>query len=166
MKKIMNFLRNKDFSSKTSLYIVLFVFASVVALLLIGLNSLINNKSNLENVEEVDQSKVVTDTMKCSTFKFDFDGHKYVKFKTEGNEHIIHDPACKCIANKLNNITTVIVNNEKKSAQEVNEKLNKMETQIKNFSVELEKKPKIIYVYKATPAPKPQAKPKPAPKKK
>ena len=166
MKKIMNFLRNKDFSSKTSLYIVLFVFASVVALLLIGLNSLFNNKSNLENVEEVDQSKVVTDTMKCSTFKFDFDGHKYVKFKTEGNEHIIHDPACKCIANKLNNITTVIVNNEKKSAQEVNEKLNKMETQIKNFSVELEKKPKIIYVYKATPAPKPQAKPKPAPKKK
>ena len=165
MKKIMNFLRNKDFSSKTSLYIVLFVFASVVALLLIGLNSLFNNKSNLENVEEVDQSKVVTDTMKCSTFKFDFDGHKYVKFKTEGNEHIIHDPACKCIANKLNNITTVIVNNEKKSAQEVNEKLNKMETQIKNFSVELEKKPKIIYVYKATPAPKPQAKPKPAPKK-
>ena len=162
----MNFLRNKDFSSKTSLYIVLFVFASVVALLLIGLNSLINNKSNLENVEEVDQSKVVTDTMKCSTFKFGFDGHKYVKFKTEGNEHIIHDPACKCIANKLNNITTVIINNEKKSTQEINEKLNKMETQIKNFSVELEKKPKIIYVYKATPAPKPQAKPKPAPKKK
>lgn len=162
----MNFLRNKDFSSKTSLYIVLFVFASVVALLLIGLNSLINNKSNLENVEEVDQSKVVTDTMKCSTFKFYFDGHKYVKFKTEGNEHIIHDPACKCIANKLNNITTVIINNEKKSTQEINEKLNKMETQIKNFSVELEKKPKIIYVYKATPAPKPQAKPKPAPKKK
>ena len=166
MKKIMNFFRNKDFSSKTSLYIVLFVFASVVALLLIGLNSLFNNKSNLENVEEVDQSKVVTDTMKCSTFKFDFDGHKYIKFKTEGNEHIIHDPACKCIANKLNNITTVIINNEKKSTQEINEKLNKMETQIKNFSVELEKKPKIIYVYKATPAPKPQAKPKPAPKKK
>ena len=162
----MNFIRNKDFSSKTSLYIVLFVFASVVALLLIGLNSLINNKSNLENVEEVDQSKVVTDTMKCLTFKFDFDGHKYIKFKTEGNEHIIHDPACKCIANKLNNITTVIINNEKKSTQEINEKLNKMETQIKNFSVELEKKPKIIYVYKATPAPKPQAKPKPAPKKK
>lgn len=161
----MNFLRNKDFSSKTSLYIVLFVFASVVALLLIGLNSLFNNKSNLENVEEVDQSKVVTDTMKCSTFKFDFDGHKYVKFKTEGNEHIIHDPACKCIANKLNNITTVIINNEKKSTQAVNEKLNKMETQIKNFGVELEKKPKIIYVCKSTPAPKPQAKPKPAPKK-
>lgn len=166
MKKIVNFFRNKDFSSKTSLYIVLFIFASVVALLLIGLNSLFNNKSNLENIEEVDQSKVVTDTMKCSTFKFEFDGHNYIKFKTEGSEHIIHDPACKCIANKLNNITTVIINNEKKSTQEINEKLNKMETQIKNFSVELEKKPKIIYVYKATPAPKPQAKPKPAPKKK
>ena len=123
-----------------------------------------------------DPNAVVTDTIKCSTFKFEFDNHKYVKFKTDKNEHIIHDPACKCIANKLNNITTVIVNNDNKHSKEVDAKLTKMEAQVKNFSVELEKKPKVIYVTKQAPSkptatmkktvvPNKPAPHKPAPKK-
>lgn len=115
------------------------------------------NKKQTTQVE-VTPSTVVTDTIKCSTFKFEFDNHDYIKFKTADGEHIIHDPACKCVSNKLNNITTVIVNNEKKTSQELNEKLNRMSVQIKNLQVELSKKPQVIYVSKPTPA-KPQAKP-------
>lgn len=155
----MKFFHNMDFSDKKSLYIVLIVFASVVTLLSISLNYLTNNKSNVENIEVVDQSKVVTDTIKCSTFKFEFDGHDYVKFKTADGEHIIHDPVCKCISKKLNNITTVIVNNEKKANEELNEKLDKMAVQLKNLKEEVDKKPQIIYISKPTPT-KPQAKPK------
>lgn len=155
----MKFFHNMDFSDKKSLYIVLIVFASVVTLLSISLNYLTNNKSNVENIEVVDQSKVVTDTIKCSTFKFEFDGHDYVKFKTADGEHIIHDPACKCISKKLNNITTVITNNEKKTNEELNEKLDKMAVQLKNLKEEVDKKPQIIYISKPTPT-KPQAKPK------
>lgn len=153
----MKFFHNMDFSDKKSLYIVLIVFASVVTLLSISLNYLTNNKSNVENIEVVDQSKVVTDTIKCSTFKFEFDGHDYVKFKTADGEHIIHDPACKCISKKLNNITTVITNNEKKTNEELNEKLDKMAVQLKNLKEEVDKKPQIIYISKPTPA-KPQVK--------
>lgn len=109
---------------------------------------------------EVTPSTVVTDTIKCSTFKFEFDGHDYVKFKTADGEHIIHDPACKCISKKLNNITTVITNNEKKANEELNEKLDKMSVQLKNLKEELDKKPQIIYVSRPAPA-KPQVKPKP-----
>ena len=155
----MKFFHNMDFSDKKSLYIVLIVFASVVTLLSISLNYLTNNKSNVENIEVVDQSKVVTDTIKCSTFKFEFDGHDYVKFKTADGEHIIHDPACKCISKKLNNITTVITNNEKKTNEELNEKLDKMAVQLKNLKEEVDKKPQIIYISKPIPT-KPQAKPK------
>lgn len=153
----MKFFHNMDFSDKKSLYIVLIVFASVVTLLSISLNYLTNNKSNAENIEVVDQSKVVTDTIKCSTFKFEFDGHDYVKFKTADGEHIIHDPACKCISKKLNNITTVITNNEKKTNEELNEKLDKMAVQLKNLKEEVDKKPQIIYISKPTLA-KPQVK--------
>ena len=106
---------------------------------------------------EVTPSTIVTDTIKCSTFKFEFDGHDYIKFKTADGEHIIHDPACKCISKKLNNITTVIVNNEKKTNEDLNEKLDKMAVQLKNLKEEVDKKPQIIYVSKPTPA-KPQVK--------
>ena len=168
--KIVDFLTNKKIGDKTLFCVGLLIFGCFIALCAVILNGLINNNSKLENVEGLNQSTVVTDTIKCSTFKFEFDNHDYIKFKTEGNEHIIHDPACKCVSKKLNNITTVIVNNDKKMTQEVNERLNRIEAQIKHFSVELEKKPKVIYVSKSTPTPKPQAKPnnqaKPAPKKK
>ena len=114
---------------------------------------------------EVTPSTVVTDTIKCSTFKFEFDGHDYIKFKTADGEHIIHDPACKCISKKLNNITTVITNNEKKANEELNEKLDKMAVQLKNLKEEVDKKPQIIYISKPTPA-KPQVKVKKVVKKK
>lgn len=161
--KFVDFLANKKIGDKTLFGVGLLIFGCFIALCVVILNGLINNNSKLENVEGLNQSTVVTDTIKCSTFKFEFDNHNYIKFKTEGSEHIIHDPACKCIANKLNNITTVIVNNNNKNGNAVNERLNKMEAQIKKFSVELDKKPQIIYMSKPTPAQKPHA--KPAPKK-
>lgn len=115
------------------------------------------NIGKLTTQIEVTPSTVVTDTIKCSTFKFEFDGHDYIKFKTADGEHIIHDPACKCISKKLNNITTVITNNEKKANEELNEKLDKMAVQLKNLKEELDKKPQIIYVSRPAPA-KPQVK--------
>jgi lipoprotein len=168
--KIVDYLNSKKIGDKTLFGIGLLIFGCFIALCVVILNGFINNNSKLENVEGLNQSTVVTDTIKCSTFKFEFDNHDYIKFKTEGSEHIIHDPACTCLSKKLNNITTVIVNNDIKNGNAVNERLNRMEAQIKKFSVELEKKPKVIYVSKPTPTPKPQAKQnnqaKPAPKKK
>ena len=168
--KIVDFLNNKKIGDKTLFGIGLLIFGCFIALCVVILNGFINNNTKLENVEGLNQSTVVTDTIKCSTFKFEFDNHDYIKFKTEGSEHIIHDPACTCLSKKLNNITTVIVNNNNKNGNAFTERLNRMEKHIKKFSAELAKKPKVIYVYKSTPTPKPQAKPnnqaKPVPKKK
>ncbi len=167
--KIVNFLNNKKIGDKTLFGIGLLIFGCFIALCVVILNGFINNNTKLENVEGLNQSTVVTDTIKCSTFKFEFDNHDYIKFKTEGSEHIIHDPACTCLSKKLNNITTVIVNNEKQVSNELNEKLNKMTTQIKALQVELSKKPEIVYVSRPTsskPQPKPNNKPKYVVKKK
>lgn len=167
--KIVDFLNNKKIGDKTLFGIGLLIFGCFIALCVVILNGFINNNTKLENVEGLNQSTVVTDTIKCSTFKFEFDNHDYIKFKTEGSEHIIHDPACTCLSKKLNNITTVIVNNEKQVSNELNEKLNKMTTQIKALQVELSKKPEIVYVSRPTsskPQPKPNNKPKSVVKKK
>lgn len=149
-EKLLNTLLN---GSAKFVGIGLGLFVVVIAILVFAKI----NKQQTTQIE-VAPSTVVTDTIKCSTFKFEFDNHDYIKFKTTDGEHIIHDPACKCVSTKLNNITTVIVNNEKKTSQELNEKLNKMSVQIKNLQVELSKKPQVIYVSKPAPA-KPQAKP-------
>ena len=135
---------------------ILALFGTVVIIIGVLVYSFFTSNGNIQ--VEVNPTTQVTDTIKCSTFKFKFDNHDYIKFKTADGEHIIHDPACKCVSNKLNNITTVIVNNEKKTSQELNEKLNRMSVQIKNLQVELSKKPQVIYVSKPAPA-KPQAKP-------
>lgn len=148
-EKLLNILLN---GSAKFIGIGLGLFVVVIAILVFAKI----NKQQTTQIE-VAPSTVVTDTIKCSTFKFEFDNHDYIKFKTADGEHIIHDPACKCISNKLNNITTVIVNNEKKTSQELNEKLNKMSVQIKNLQAEVAKKPQVIYVSKPAPA-KPQAK--------
>lgn len=167
--KIVDYLNSKKIGDKTLFGIGLLIFGCFIALCVVILNGFINNNTKLENVEGLNQSTVVTDTIKCSTFKFEFDNHDYIKFKTEGSEHIIHDPACTCLSKKLNNITTVIVNNEKQVSNELNEKLNKMTTQIKALQVELSKKPEIVYVSRPTPSkpqPKPNNKPKSVVKKK
>lgn len=149
-EKLLNILLN---GSTKFVGIGLGLFVVVIAILVFAKI----NKQQTTQIE-VAPSTVVTDTIKCSTFKFEFDNHDYIKFKTADGEHIIHDPACKCVSSKLNNITTVIVNNEKKISQELNEKLNKMSVQIKNLQAEVAKKPQVIYVSKPAPA-KPQAKP-------
>lgn len=149
-EKLLNILLN---GSAKFVGIGLGLFVVVIAILVFAKI----NKQQTTQIE-VAPSTVVTDTIKCSTFKFEFDNHDYIKFKTADGEHIIHDPACKCVSTKLNNITTVIVNNEKKTSQELNEKLNRMSVQIKNLQAEVAKKPQVIYVSKPAPA-KPQAKP-------
>lgn len=148
-KKIINFL-------KSPLMQAIYVGIGLLLLIFIFYTNIGKQTTQIE----VTPSTVVTDTIKCSTFKFEFDGHDYVKFKTTDGEHIIHDPACKCISKKLNNITTVITNNEKKTNEDLNEKLDKMAVQLKNLKEEVDKKPQIIYVSRPTSA-KPQAKPKP-----
>lgn len=148
-EKLLNILLN---GSAKFVGIGLGLFVVVIAILVFAKI----NKQQTTQIE-VAPSTVVTDTIKCSTFKFEFDNHDYIKFKTADGEHIIHDPACKCVSTKLNNITTVIVNNEKKTSQELNEKLNRMSVQIKNLQAEIAKKPQVIYVSKPAPA-KPQTK--------
>lgn len=150
-EKLLNILLN---GSAKFVGVGLVLFIMIIAILVFAKI----NKQQTTTQVEVTPSTVVTDTIKCSTFKFEFDGHDYVKFKTADGEHIIHDPACKCVSTKLNNITTVIVNNEKKTSQELNEKLNRMSVQIKNLQTEVAKRPQVIYVTKPAPV-KPQTKP-------
>lgn len=109
--------------------------------------------TNTQNIEvEPDPNATVTDTIKCSTFKFKFDNHGYIKFKSPEGNYIIHDPSCGCMSKRLNNITTVITNNDNKHLKDITTQLNAMQGQLKNLKEELDKKPKVIYITKPAPA--------------
>lgn len=128
-----------------SVTIALFVLVVVVCVVLF-------NTGNQNTQVETDPNTVVTDTIKCSTFKFKFDNHGYIKFKSPEGNYIIHDPSCTCMSKRLNNITTVITNNDNKHRKDIDVKLNAMQGQLKNLKEELDKKPKVIYVTKPAPA--------------
>lgn len=111
-----------------------------------------NNNSTVVTNDKVEN----IDTIKCATYKFEFDGHKYIKFKTSnGEEYYIHDPKCRCQSNKLNNITTVITNNQNNNTADLQKQINALDANnranfrvIENSLAEIRnevKKPHIIY---------------------
>lgn len=56
-------------------------------------------------------------TSEGKVMEFDYQNHKFiniVKMNDDGNQEsfVVHDPNCKCLAKKLNNITTVITNTD------------------------------------------------------
>ena len=76
------------------------------------------------------------------------------------------------MSKRLNNITTVITNNDNKHLKDITTQLSAMQGQLKNLKEELDKKPKVIYITKPAPTPKPKVvikktmvPNKPAPKK-
>lgn len=141
----------KKLCTKNNITIILFI----IILFFIGVIFL-TMSSNKKNVV-VENDKVENiDTIKCATYKFEFDGHKYIKFKTSnGEEYYIHDPKCRCQVNKLNNITTVITNNQNSNTADLQKQINALDANnranfrvIENTLVELRKevkKPHVIY---------------------
>lgn len=123
------------------------VIALVVVFVVVCVVLFTTNRQNIE----VDPTAPVTDTIKCSTFKFKFDNHGYIKFKSPEGNYIIHDPSCGCMSKRLNNITTVITNNDNKHIKDIDAKLSAMQGQLKNLKEELDKKPKVIYITKPAP---------------
>lgn len=73
-------------------------------------------------INDTDKNNVVlvgdTLTSEGKVMEFEYKNHKFinlVKINIEGNSEsfVIHDPNCKCLSKKLNNITTVITNQDK-----------------------------------------------------
>lgn len=126
------------------------VIALVVVFVVVCVVLFTTNRQNIE--VEPDPNATVTDTIKCSTFKFKFDNHGYIKFKSPEGNYIIHDPSCGCMSKRLNNITTVITNNDNKHLKDITTQLSAMQGQLKNLKEELDKKPKVIYITKPAPA--------------
>lgn len=132
---------------------VRYASVTIALLVLVGVVcAVLFNTTNQSTQVEVDPNATVTDTIKCSTFKFKFDNHGYIKFKSPEGNYIIHDPSCGCMSKRLNNITTVITNNDNKHIKDIDTKLSAMQGQLKSLKEELDKKPKVIYVTKQVPA--------------
>ena len=142
--KISNVLKSINIRY-ASVIIALFILVVIVCILVF-------NTNNKSTQAEPDTNAVVTDTIKCSTFKFKFDNHGYIKFKSPEGNYIIHDPSCGCMSKRLNNITTVITNNDNKHLKDITAQLSAMQGQLKDLKEELDKKPKVIYITKPAPA--------------
>lgn len=70
--------------------------------------------------------------------EFDYKNHKFIniiKTNADGTKdsYVVHDPNCRCVSKKLNNITTVITNNDKENRYK-SDSINK-----ENFKVILSK---------------------------
>ena len=110
------------------------------------------NAANKENVVLVGD----TLTSEGKVMEFEYKNHKFinlVKLDVNGKSEsfVIHDPNCRCLSKKLNNITTVITNNDnhninssdsiaKANFRVVISKL----TTIQNNNIELEKQVKTL----------------------
>lgn len=71
------------------------------------------SETNKENVVLVGD----TLTSEGKVMEFDYQNHKFiniVKMNDDGNQEsfVVHDPNCRCLTKKLNNITTVITNTD------------------------------------------------------
>lgn len=78
---------------------------------------LVVNKCTSETSKE--NVVLVGDTLTSEgkVMEFDYQNHKFiniVKMNDDGNQEsfVVHDPNCRCLAKKLNNITTVITNTD------------------------------------------------------
>lgn len=90
------------------------IAAITFVLFLTGSLLVVNKCSNSSN-----DIAIVGDTLtsKGKVMEFDYQNHKFiniVKVDDNGNQEsfIVHDPNCRCSVKKLNNITTVITNND------------------------------------------------------
>lgn len=90
------------------------IAAITFVLFLVGSMLIVNKCTGASN-----DIAIVGDTLTSEgkVMEFDYQNHKFiniVKFDENGNAEsfVVHDPNCRCSVKKLNNITTVITNND------------------------------------------------------
>ena len=93
------------------------IIACITFVLVFVGSMLVVNKCTSETSKE--NVVLVGDTLTSEgkVMEFDYQNHKFiniVKIGDDGNQEsfIVHDPNCRCLTKKLNNITTVITNTD------------------------------------------------------
>lgn len=137
-----NNTENRKLTKKDFIYLGILLTILFVATIVLTIQNNEITKLTKYPIEQIDSTSK-TDTIKCATYKFEFDGHKYIKFKTADDEYYIHDPACRCNVNRLNNITTVIMNNDNSNIRKIEKKLDVIDVHL-NEVEKIAKSPKII----------------------
>lgn len=99
-------------NKKTITSVVIAFFASF------GISAFFVSRCSSANAEKL-ISVGDTVTSEGKVMEFEYSNHKYiniVKPDENGNpseSYVVHDPNCKCLTKKLNNITTVITNTDR-----------------------------------------------------
>lgn len=95
------------------------IAAITFVLFLTGSMLIVNKCTGSSNDIAIDNMAIVGDTLTSEgkVMEFDYQNHKFiniVKCDDNGNAEsfVVHDPNCRCSVKKLNNITTVITNND------------------------------------------------------
>lgn len=90
--------------------------AAITFFAFFGASMLFTSRCTSNNEEQKLVSVGDTITSEGKVMEFEYNNHKFIniiKPDANGNpseSYVVHDPNCRCLTNKLNNITTVITN--------------------------------------------------------
>ena len=100
-------------------------------------------------------------TVQMKVVQFDYHNHKFLEINRPTGNYIVHDPNCKCMSTKLNNIVTVMDRNNQKNCDKITETtknsvncnigiINNTLKRLEERMVNLENKcqPKVTTIYK------------------
>lgn len=100
-------------------------------------------------------------TVQMKVVQFDYHNHKFLEINRPTGNYIVHDPNCKCMSTKLNNIVTVMDRNNQKNCDKITETtkfsvnanigvINNTLKHLEERMANLEKKcqPKVTTIYK------------------
>jgi len=100
-------------------------------------------------------------TVQMKIVQFDYHNHKFLEINRPSGNYIVHDPNCKCMSTKLNNIVTVMDRNNQKNCNKITETtkssvnanigvINNTLKHLEERMANLEKKcqPKVTTIYK------------------
>ena len=100
-------------------------------------------------------------TVQMKIVQFDYHNHKFLEINRPSGNYIVHDPNCKCMSTKLNNIVTVMDRNNQKNCNKITETtkssvnanigvINNTMKHLEERMANLEKKcqPKVTTIYK------------------
>lgn len=99
-------------------------FGIVVSIVIaFGMYFIVNTILNHVTIGQEDKVELCegdTLTSQGKVLEFEYKNHKFIniiKIDNDGNKdsYVVHDPNCKCTSKKLNNITTVITNNDREN---------------------------------------------------
>lgn len=121
-------------------------FAIVVSIVIaFGMYFIVNTILNHVTIDQEDKVELCegdTLTSQGKVLEFEYKNHKFIniiKMDNNGNKdsYVVHDPNCKCTSKKLNNITTVITNNDRENFKVIISKLNDLQSKNASLNTEL-----------------------------